>query len=185
MKLRYLICTASILTTGCALNVGSDDPNYSLPFPRNSPRLLIQGNNGRHGHTGHSIYAFDFLMPPGSKVLAARSGIVIATEERYSDGDHVPGHENFVFVRHSDGTFARYYHLTFQGSLVLSGTHVRRGQLIGYSGDTGASAGPHLHFDVTRRCPEYGCPTIPITFTNSGSEALREGELYPKIEALN
>ena len=45
--------------------------------------------------------------------------------------------------------------------LVSVGQRVPAGQEVGRSGDSGASAGPHLHFDVTRGCPDWGCQTIP------------------------
>jgi murein DD-endopeptidase MepM/ murein hydrolase activator NlpD len=117
-------------------------------------------------------------MPTGSPVVAARPGVVVSVEERYRDGTRKPGEENYVVVRHSDGTFARYYHLTTAGALVDSGAAVRRGELIARSGNSGASAGPHLHFDVTKGCARWGCQTIPIHFDNAGADSLVAGRWY-------
>lgn len=117
-------------------------------------------------------------MPTGSPVLAARPGIVVSVEERYKDGTRKPGDENYVVVRHCDGTFARYYHLTTSGAVVDSGALVRRGDLIGRSGNSGASAGPHLHFDVTFDRARWGCQTIPIHFRNAGADTLIAGRWY-------
>jgi murein DD-endopeptidase MepM/ murein hydrolase activator NlpD len=61
-------------------------------------------------------YAYDFLMPIGAEIVASRDGIVVLLEEQYSDDDHSNGHENFVDVRHADGTEAQYVHLTTNGS---------------------------------------------------------------------
>ena len=170
-----LICAPILVSTATLQGASS---GYVLPYPSNHSYRLIQGNEGRWGHTGHSAYSFDFAMPIGSEVSAARAGEVIAVEERYADGTRTSGQENYVFVRHSDGSFARYYHLTTSGSLVSVGDHVTQGQIIGLSGNTGASAGPHLHFDVTTGCPEYGCQTIPVVFTNARENPLRENEVY-------
>jgi murein DD-endopeptidase MepM/ murein hydrolase activator NlpD len=156
-----------------------------LPFPVGSSWLLLQGNNGPYGHEGKAAYAFDFQMPVGSKVIAARDGVVVKTEVRFEDGNRTPGQENFIFVAHGDGTFGRYYHLTKDGALVETGAKVRTGDWIGRSGNTGASAGPHLHFDVTRECPEWGCQTIPITFANSAESPLIEGKTYEALARGN
>ena len=155
-----------------------DDSSYVLPFPVGVGRQLIQGNNGPWGHTGPIAFAFDFVMPIGSPVTAARGGEVVKIEKRFRDGTKVPGEENYIFIRHADGTFGRYYHLTFGGALVDSGARVKRGDLIGRSGTSGASAGPHLHFDVTRECATWGCQTIPIVFRNAGADSLIAGTTY-------
>jgi murein DD-endopeptidase MepM/ murein hydrolase activator NlpD len=86
-------------------------------------------------------------------------------------------------MRHADGTFGRYYHSTRGGVLVTAADRVQRGDLIGRSGDTGASAGPHLHFDVTRSCPEWGCQTVPIAFSDTNENPLRAGSSYTALPA--
>ena len=151
---------------------------YLLPFPVGTSWPLLQGYNGPWGHEGKAAFAYDFQMPIGSKVTAARDGVVVKVESRFEDGNRTAGKENFIFVDHGDGTFGRYYHLTRDGALVAAGTKVQAGQWIGKSGDTGASAGPHLHFDVTRECPEWGCQTIPIAFSNSAENPLLAGKAY-------
>jgi murein DD-endopeptidase MepM/ murein hydrolase activator NlpD len=161
---------------GARLEGGSS--GYLLPFPVGDSARLIQGNNGPWGHTGHAAYAFDFVMPVGSPVTAARRGRVVAVEEQFVDGTRTPGRENYVVVRHADGTFGRYYHLTKDGALVNVGQDVAAAQIIGRSGNTGASAGPHLHFDVTRDCPEWGCQTIEIRFRNARADSLAQGRYY-------
>lgn len=167
-------CTSTAATTANA----PDDTWYVLPFPVGVASELIQGNNGPWGHTGPSAYSFDFIMPTGSAVTAARGGEVVKVEKRFRDGTKVPGEENYIFIRHADGTFGRYYHLTIGGALVDSGARVKRGDLIGRSGSSGASAGPHLHFDVTRDCPTWGCQTVPIVFRNAGTDSLSAGTTY-------
>lgn len=151
---------------------------YLLPYPVGDSARLIQGNHGPWGHSGALAWAYDFQMAIGSPVVAARAGVVVAVVEGYEDGNRTPGQENFVFVRHADSTYARYYHLTRDGALVEAGQAVEAGQVIAKSGNTGASAGPHLHFDVTARCPEWGCQTIPIRFRNAGADSVAARAWY-------
>lgn len=152
--------------------------SYLLPFPPGDSLRLIQGPGGPWGHVDALAHAYDFVMPIGSPVVASRGGTVVATEGRFNDGTREPGQENFVFIAHGDSTFARYYHLTTGGPSVRVGDVVRAGQVIGRSGNSGASAGPHLHFDVTRGCAEWGCPTVPIAFVNAGADSLVQGRWY-------
>ena len=100
---------------------------------------------------------------------------MVAVEERFSDDDHADFHENWVMVRHADETVARYIHLTTNGAVVDVGDVVVQGQLVGLSGNSGASSGPHLHFDV-QTCgpnlpPGYNrlpCGmTVPLSFRNT------------------
>ncbi len=56
------------------------------------------------------------------------------------------GYGNYIVVLHPNGTQTLYAHL--QKSIVLQGGRVEKGQVIGYSGNTGKSTGPHLHFEV-------------------------------------
>lgn len=174
----------SALAVGEGPDAGPPAARYRLPYPVGVSWLLLQGYNGPYGHEGKAAYAYDFKMPVGSAVLAARSGKVVKTEGRYEDANRKAGQENFIFIDHGDGTFGRYYHLTKDGALVAAGARVKVGDPIGKSGDTGASAGPHLHFDVTRDCPEWGCQTVPISFENSSENPLTTGKTYKALEIL-
>ena len=60
---------------------------------------------------------------------------------------------NYVNIRHSDGTLGNYYHLKQGGSAVKIGDKVKKGQLIAYSGNTGYTTAPHLHFSVSKVDP--------------------------------
>jgi murein DD-endopeptidase MepM/ murein hydrolase activator NlpD len=124
---------------------------------------------------GVGLYAIDFGLPMHTPVHAARAGVVVAVEERFSDDDRADFHENWVMVRHADDTVARYIHLTRDGALVDVGDVVRQGQVVGLSGNSGPSNGPHLHFDV-QTCgpnlpPGYNrlpCgSTVPVSFRNT------------------
>lgn len=97
--------------------------------PRKSPTAGASSN-----HRG-----IDIACPQGSTVIAAAGGTVIYTGYMSSAG-------NAVLVDHGNGVTTMYYHLS--GYAVSTGQHVSAGQTIAYSGNTGVSTGPHLHFGV-------------------------------------
>jgi murein DD-endopeptidase MepM/ murein hydrolase activator NlpD len=162
---------------------------YVLPFlPGKEYRVSRTFAHYTPGNGGVGLYAVDFVMPIGTKVVAARGGVVVAVEERYSDSDHADFHENWVMIRHDDRTVARYMHLARNGALVVIGDHVARGQVIGLSGNSGASSRPHLHFDV-QACgpnlpPGYNSlpcgQTQPVSFSNTATHqcGLEAGRTY-------
>ncbi|HEX2189361.1 MAG TPA: M23 family metallopeptidase [Longimicrobiaceae bacterium] len=146
---------------------------YVLPYPVGQAYRVIQGNCTAAPGASHAAgsafpLAYDFDMAVGTAVTASRGGVVVAVEERFTDGNRVPGEENLVHVRHSDGSIGRYYHLTQGGALVETGAAVQAGDPLGLSGDTGNSRGPHLHFDVAE-CPQVGCRTRAVTFRNTAA----------------
>ena len=112
-------------------------------------------------------YSLDIEMPIGTEIVASRDGEVILAEEQFSDSDHTPGNENVIIVLHDDGTFARYFHLTKNGALVNVGDRVNQLDVIGLSGNSGNSTGPHLHFDVMEVVGGDGEFCVPQRFTNS------------------
>jgi murein DD-endopeptidase MepM/ murein hydrolase activator NlpD len=140
----------------------------------------MQGYVGRTYHVGVFVYGVDFAMPIGSTVTAAREGRVIHVEATHSDRD--PGTEkaNVVILQHDDGTYGRYVHLTKDGALVETGQRVAQGDAIGLSGSSGDPGFPHLHFDVTKDCPQASCDTIPVCFKNTKPHpaGLETGESY-------
>jgi murein DD-endopeptidase MepM/ murein hydrolase activator NlpD len=149
-----------------SLAIGEASNEYILPFQAGTEYAVYQGNEGPYGHTEHVNFAFDFGLDAGTLVTAARAGVVVKSVETFEDDNGTPGEENVIVLRHSDGTFGRYYHLKNMGSVVHLDQRISVGQPIGYSGNTGASAGPHLHFDVTEGCFDWGCQTIEIRFEN-------------------
>ncbi len=178
LKLRSAYVCLTVLVVLAAPAQEKQATTYLLPFPIGITVHVLQGNNGPWGHTKKLAYAYDFQVPIGSDVCAARSGTVVKTEARFLDGNRTPGQENFIFIDHGDQSFSRYYHLTKDGVLVKVGDHIQAGDKIGKSGNTGASAGPHLHFDVTEECPAWGCQTIPVVFSNSAENPLQAEKDY-------
>ncbi|HEX2592389.1 MAG TPA: M23 family metallopeptidase [Rhizomicrobium sp.] len=83
----------------------------------------------------------DFGVPIGTPVMAAGSGVV-QLEGRMG------GYGNFVKVNHGNGYATGYGHLSRFAPGVHIGSRVRQGQVIAYSGNTGISTGPHLHYEI-------------------------------------
>jgi murein DD-endopeptidase MepM/ murein hydrolase activator NlpD len=134
----------------------SNQSAYVLPYTVGSTFTMFQGNcpaNPAWGHSG--MFAYDFDLPTGTPVRASREGTVIFTSEQFSDDDHIPGHENLVVIQHADGTVMRYAHLTINGVEVALGATVQPGNLLGFSGNSGNSSGPHLHIDLLRNNADF------------------------------
>jgi murein DD-endopeptidase MepM/ murein hydrolase activator NlpD len=178
--------TAPATSPPCTRAVDQRGPAYVLPFPPGRAYRLTQGNcsAGSHNPASPYRYSFDFAMPIGDTVVAARAGTVVQAEDSFADGTRLAGKENELVVEHSDGTFGRYTHLMQRGSVVRVGDRVLQGQPIGQSGDSGNSRGPHLHFDVAL-CPEAHCGTVPVTFRNAdaGQVVLLPGVVYRALGA--
>jgi len=118
---------------------------YKLPWQRGVRRFVAQGNRSFVSHRGSHLYAYDFWMPMGTVVLAARGGTVARVEVNH---DGLGALSNYVKVDHPDGTSAMYAHVRKDGALVKHGESVRQGQALAYSGMVGQTLYPHLHFVV-------------------------------------
>lgn len=159
-----------------------DDYAYLLPFEHGTKRRLSQGFNGSFSHFGENQYAVDFDMPVGTPIHAARGGIVAEVKEDSNRGGpsvSYSGDGNYVLVAHTDGTFGNYVHLRRDGAIVEPGDIVAAGEIIAYSGNTGRSSGPHLHFDVRIPTEDGRMQSIPFRFRgNNTVEDPEEGLFY-------
>ncbi len=126
------------------------DIAYRLPLALAAWRIS-QGPNGPTHGTDDNRYAMDFPAPPGTPVLAARAGTVMQVVAGWPDAGSASerlDHANAIRILHDDGSMALYAHLAADGVRVRAGQHVGAGEVIGASGNSGNSRGPHLHFVV-------------------------------------
>lgn len=193
MRMFLLFCCAALCaTSACAqltdaeirnLKGGRVKPDnsfiYSLPYATGSKFLLIQAYNSKMSHR-HEL-SLDFKMKKGSKICAARAGVVTAVKENSDVGglkDEYLSEGNHIIIKHNDGSEAMYWHLKKDGVLVNIGDTVAQGQHIGYSGNTGYTAFPHLHFQVY----DTAGKNIATRFnTKKGIIYLRPGKWYKRI----
>lgn len=129
------------------------DVSYALPVDDGSGWQLGQLFHGGYSHNDvQNRYAIDLVVPVDTPVLAARGGVVMQTEFAFdrsgSSREKYAARANLVRILHDDGSMGVYAHLRENGVMVRVGQRVELGELIAYSGNTGYSSGPHLHFCV-------------------------------------
>lgn len=120
---------------------------YTLPVLEEKIIRLV---SSQVTHIGNLCNAIDFLVPEGTEVYAAAGGTVTALKDDSDRGGFDPKYwydGNYIVIKH-DGESTAYEHFRYKGLVVKIGDTVAQRQLIGYSGNTGYSRGPHLHFEV-------------------------------------
>ena len=129
---------------------------YRQPFTGDYP--ITQ----RYGETYTSAFhtGIDYACPLNTRILASESGQVM-----FSGWDPT-GFGNMVILQHRDGKATLYAHLSSFAFGMKTGINVARGEVIGFSGTTGNSTGPHLHFEarhVWNNCTSHFDPfTLPL-----------------------
>ena len=109
------------------------------------------GGQGRisdhYGYRTHPVLhhrqmhaGLDFAMPIGTPIYATANGVVLSAGIQ-------PGYGHMVEIRHNFGFGTRYGHLNGKYA-VKQGDFVRKGDIIAYSGNSGLSTGPHLHYEI-------------------------------------
>ncbi len=152
----------------------NDESSFKLPYTCGDSYTCSQGNNGS-SHQGSQKYAYDFAMPRGTKLRATRGGVIAYAEMRSPQGSTCydpPGlleqchnKANFVGIRHNDGTVSLYMHL--QSISVKVGDPVSQGDVIGRSGNSGYTTGPHLHIQLQNDCGIWFCQSVPLSFADA------------------
>jgi murein DD-endopeptidase MepM/ murein hydrolase activator NlpD len=118
-------------------------------------KMVAEGGTGRisqHYGEKSSLYrgkphnGMDIATPIGTPVYAAADGVVSAAYNNDQSATRKYQYGKYVLIRHGNNLSTLYGHLSKQ--FVSAGEVVKRGQLIGYSGTTGYSTGPHVHFGL-------------------------------------
>ena len=108
------------------------------------PRPNVAGATSNH-------QAVDWATPTGTPIYASSNGTV-------ARAGWIGSYGYAVFIDHEDGKQTRYAHLS--RILVTPGQKVRQGEKIALSGNTGASTGPHVHFEIR----VHGTPVDPLKY---------------------
>lgn len=133
-------------------------PNINPINPKNKPGISSGFSNKRLHPLEGKIkvhYGIDIVAKKNSLVYAAADGVVKKSE--FFNGK--AGHS--VEITHRFGFATRYFHLSI--FIVKNGEKVRKGQIIGFLGTTGASTGPHLHYELLKN----GKHINPFSFLSS------------------
>ena len=153
---------------------------YALPYEEGSAHRVVQGYFGPFSHKERA--ALDFKMKRGTRITAAREGVVVRVKE---DGDRggwnrkYRRHGNNIIIQHPDGSRAGYWHLQHNGAMVNVGDTVKKGQVIALSGKTGYAAMSHLHFLVWSFDKNRNWQQVPTRFqTANGIKYLRSWGKY-------
>jgi murein DD-endopeptidase MepM/ murein hydrolase activator NlpD len=127
----------------------------STPF---GARRFVNGEP-RSPHIG-----IDIAVPVGTPIHAPLAGRVVLTRKMYLDG-------NTVIIGHGYGLYSIYCHLSHMA--VKKGDWVKAGELIGETGMTGRTTGPHLHwgvhFERARVNPESLLPATAVAAINAAA----------------
>jgi murein DD-endopeptidase MepM/ murein hydrolase activator NlpD len=116
-----------------------------MSTPINGAR--ISSGYGLRMHPIHGYTKFhkglDFAAPRGTPVIAAADGVVTKSCWYGTYG-------HYIEIQHSGGYSTAYAHLSGYAKHIRPGVRVSQGRTIGYVGSTGASTGPHLHFELKK-----------------------------------
>lgn len=145
MMKRTLSTTAGLVSLCCVVflfTLSSFEPPSILPFKREVP-LRISSTYGMREHPVYKEERFhrgvDFPMPEGTTIVATADGVVASSDLSKGYGIH-------IVINHDDEYSSIYANLS--KVTCKPGQQVSKGEVIGYSGNTGTSTAPHLHYEV-------------------------------------
>ena len=123
----------------------------------------------RHPITGQvrAHRGIDFAAPTGTPIYAAGDG-------RIEFAGRKGGYGNAVVINHGKGITTLYAHMSRFGKPARNGRSVRQGEIIGYVGSTGASTGPHLHYEYRVKGVHKNPANIALPNTEIPSRYLAE-----------
>jgi len=153
-----LIMVCSIIGVMPKIEMKVEAAAYSWPLSTNYP--ITNGYTVEHG-------GCDMAVPLGSPVYAVAAGTATVIDRgclgshyggkpacsnglscgAYKNGSTYGSYGNHIKIDHGNGVITYYCHLS-TGIPISNGKSVQQGELIGYSGTSGKSTGPHLHFEI-------------------------------------
>lgn len=118
---------------------------FLLRTPVDGARLSSRFGPRRHPILGYNRMhkGIDFAAPTGTPIYAAGGGRVVAAGRN-------GGYGNYIRIEHNGEYATAYAHLSRFAKGISPGRRVQQGQVIGFVGSTGASTGPHLHYEVLK-----------------------------------
>lgn len=139
--------------SGYGIGGASSVSNSPWPITAGWPNYPESFGGGRH--TG-----MDFGIPQGTPIGSSEAGTVVTSADGWNSG-----YGNYTIVKGNSGRYYLYAHMSQRKTNV--GDKLDKGNLIGLSGNTGNSTGPHLHFEV-RKSNRYGDDISPYPYANDG-----------------
>ncbi len=146
---------STVTTTGTASsNTGWVGTHmFRWPLPDHSNVTSVFGWRAKYGRYH---YGTDVAAPVGSRIVAMADGVV--TYVGWPGTAYHWAYGKMIVINHDNGYQTRYGHLNGFNSYI--GQRVTAGQVVGYTGNTGRSSGPHLHFEIRVN----GVPKDPLNY---------------------
>jgi murein DD-endopeptidase MepM/ murein hydrolase activator NlpD len=160
---------------------GKNIKGFLLRTPVDNARMTSRFGMRRHPILGYNRMhqGIDFGAGAGTPVFSAGDGVVVEAR-RWG------GYGNWVRIRHSGGFETGYAHLSRFAKGLRAGQRINQGQVIAYVGSTGASTGPHLHYEIWqkgKRVNPVGAK-VPQGTVLAGSELAAFRAKKSRIDAL-
>lgn len=149
----------------------TDSGTWTRPV-RNGTMTQEYGRPNSGYAAGHHT-GIDYGVPMGTPVYSAAAGRVVRVTNGGAYGQRIE-------IEHGGKVWTLYAHLS--ASSVRVGDTVQAGQVIGKSGNSGNSSGPHLHFEVRQGANKYGNTVNPMKFLDGSttpSAYIEDGQMLP------
>ena len=136
---------------------GASSPQNIMQRPWGSAKISSGFGMRLHPILGYKIQhnGIDFAAKVGTPIPAGADGVVVKIGRN-------GGYGKYIKIKHNETYSTAYGHLDSFNSELRTGSYVKKGDIIGYVGNTGRSTGPHLHYEVLKN----GNPVTPLrTYT--------------------
>jgi murein DD-endopeptidase MepM/ murein hydrolase activator NlpD len=147
--------------------------SYIWPLPQPFIRITSPFGGRINPITGKPQHhrGIDVAANMNTPIFATEEGVVrTAALEANAKTEGGKAAGNYIEITHPDGSVSRYLHQTKFN--VQKGQQVKKGDIIGYVGSTGASTGPHLHFEIWTGTPFSSKEHNPVDVLAGGTKAV-------------